>query len=116
MKTNIVLLATLTAMAFARAARAQEDADAGAPPVVITRPTAVAPVAVAPTTTTTTTTITMTREELEKLIDARIAAKAAPPNPTVGEGQKEVDKAPFGFGNFAWSPSNLGSSDRPLTW
>jgi len=61
-------------------------------------------------------TITMTREELEKLIDARIAAKAAPPNPTVGEGQKEVDKAPFGFGNFAWSPANLGSSDRPLTW
>ena len=115
-KTPIALFTTIIAMGtFASLAHAQDaGGDAGvptntaptntAPPVVVTQPAATA------------ATITMTREELEKLIDARIAAKAPPPNPTVGEGQKEVDKAPFGFGNFAWSPSNLGSSDRPLTW
>ena len=55
---------------------------------------------------------------LEKLIDSRIkkaAEDANKPTPTVGEGQKEVTPA-FSFANFAWSPSNLGSSDRPLTW
>jgi hypothetical protein len=62
----------------------------------------------------------MSKEDLEKLIDTRIkaaadAATAASATPTVGEGQKDV-KAAFSFANFAWSPANLGSSDRPLTW
>jgi hypothetical protein len=61
-------------------------------------------------------TITMTKDDLEKLIDARIAkAAAASATPTVGDGQTDV-KSAFGFGDFSWMPGNAGSSDRPLTW
>jgi hypothetical protein len=98
MKISIRLVAAIVLAigTLATSARAQEATDAG----------------------TTAPTITMTREELEKLIDARIkkaADEANKPTPTVGEGQKDVTPA-FSFANFAWSPSNLGSSDRPLTW
>ncbi len=60
----------------------------------------------------------MSRDELDKLIDARIAkaaAAASPPNPTVGDGQKDVPSA-FGFGDFSWMPGNAGASERPLTF
>ncbi|HEY2369143.1 MAG TPA: hypothetical protein VGH87_22255, partial [Polyangiaceae bacterium] len=62
-----------------------------------------------------TTTITMTREELEKLIDARIAAKATPPSPTVGDGQKEVE-TPWAFGDFSWTPGGYAPSEHPLAF
>jgi hypothetical protein len=94
-----------------------QDADAGAPVVQTEGAHDAVPqvhVVEAPTT------ITMSKDDLEKLIDARIkvaaeATAAAAANPTVGDGQKDV-KAAFSFANFAWSPSNLGSSDRPLSW
>ncbi len=122
-KTPIALIAALTAMGtFATLARAQDNVaagDAGAAttaPTVTTAPTTSATTAPVASAQTAPVTITLTQAELEKLIDARIAAKAPPPNPTVGDGQTEVKDAPFAFGNFAWSPANLGSSDSPLTW
>jgi hypothetical protein len=49
-------------------------------------------------------TVTMTREELEKLIDSRIAAKASPPTPTVGEA------------DFSWTPGGYAPSEHPLAF
>ncbi len=68
-----------------------------------------------PAAVVTTPTITMTRSELEKLIDDRIAAKAAASTtPTVGDGQKDV-KSPFS-GDYSWVPGGAGSSDHPLSF
>ena len=117
--TPIALLAAAAAMGtFATVARAQNDAqaaDAGAPaPTVTTAPTTTPPPATTATVAATPpSTITMTREELEKLIDARIAAKAPPPTPTVGEGQKEVE-TPWAFGDFSWTPGGYAPSEHPL--
>jgi hypothetical protein len=93
-------------------AHAQDAAtDAGTtPPVTVVTPTQPTPPQ----------TVTMSKDDLEKLIDARIKAAAATAaaasvTPTVGDGQTDV-KTPFTFANFAWSPANIGSSDRPLTW
>ncbi len=101
-------------VAFAQEGGASTNAtvaasDAGAPPAVVASDAG----------TASPQTITMTREDLEKLIDARIKKAADEANkapPTVGDGQREVAKAPFAFGDFSWSPSNKGSSERPLTW
>ena len=121
-KTPIALFTTIIAMGtFASLARAQDaGGDAGAP--TNTAPTStVPPVTVVPAPTTTApppavasaASITMTRAELEKLIDARIAAKAPPPTPTVGEGQKEVE-TPWAFGDFSWTPGGYAPSEHPL--
>lgn len=66
-------------------------------------------------------TVTMTEDQLNALIDARIAAKAtAPTSPTPAPADapptKDEPAEPFAFADFSWAPGNYGSSDRPLSW
>ena len=57
--------------------------------------------------------VTITRDELEKLIDERIAARAAASAPAP-EPKKEPAPPPLGWADFSWVPGNYGSSESPL--
>jgi Putative beta-barrel porin-2, OmpL-like. bbp2 len=119
-RSILVFGAFTTALFMASLARAQDVVPAPQPsPVDAGAP---APAVDAPMLGTAPPAITVTDDQLNKLIDARIAkraadaaaAAAATPAPTQPTPNKPAD--PFAFADFSWAPGNYGSSDRPLSF
>jgi hypothetical protein len=112
LRVSLVAPSLLALLVVPALARADEPDAGGAPPAPTTSaPGNPPPNAGAPT-------ITLSREELEKLIDERIAARAAAqaPVPTAPAPAKEEPSppAPLQFADFSWVPGNYGASESPL--
>jgi hypothetical protein len=104
-------------LSFAQTSRAQTADDAGAPPPVVVVDAAAPPAA------------PLTKEELDRLIDARLAERgllqadggAAPTAPSAvaapsNDHDFKPEKEPFAFADFSWVPGNYAPSESPLKW